>query len=457
MKTLLAKVAARAKTARNRFLGYSLRDRMLWLFICGVFFCFVLLVLSSLVLTIVKSDHYFFVSSSLFFQDASDAFMDFFNVNDFVTDMNPYYVEGEPGEGSSYPPLALLLAKVFQLISGSQETARATRLSVRGVISLFVYLGVFYVAAAFLFKSALKGSSLEKHRKALFAALCFSAPMLFLLDRGNYVFYAVLLTAVFFVYRNADKVWVRELSYLALAGAAGIKLYPAAFALILLKERKFSAFFRTALYSIALFILPFFCFYGGWHNIVWFWENMVTFSGKPDVFYIAGDYYTNAYSYSLSVTMLVRVFYCLFFNGNVLHQPAALPYVGYAFTAVFIVVCLVAVIRTDAVWKVAMLSAVLTVIVPDPSYFYGSAITVIPFIAFLLEEDKKPKDFVWFALFFLQFMPLPVGYLLPIYSHGLQHGYTIANFVQAVSYLAFAVLLLVDGFSKKPSEEHKCS
>ncbi|MDE7306599.1 MAG: hypothetical protein K2N33_04345 [Clostridia bacterium] len=48
----------------------------------------------------------FFRSEKLFFQDIDDWFMDFFNVNGFVKNMDPYNAEK-----SSYPPLALLIAK----------------------------------------------------------------------------------------------------------------------------------------------------------------------------------------------------------------------------------------------------------------------------------------------------------------------------------------------------------
>lgn len=455
MKALYQRLAAKLKRTIEWFSARSLRDKLVLIFAIGVFASLFVLVLSSFILTLTKPGHYFFVSSSLFFQDASDAFMDFFNVNQFVTDMNPYYVEGQPGEGSSYPPLSLLLAKAFQLISGSAETARDTRLSVRGVLALVLYLGIFYAAAMRLFRKAIAGSGLECHRRLLYAALVLSGPMLFLLDRGNYLLYALLLMAVFLLYRNDETGWKRELSYLALAAATGIKLYPAALALLLLRERKFLPFLRTALYSVALVVLPFFCFQGGWRNIVWFWENMVTFSGRPDVFYIGGMFYTNAYSYSLSASMLVRVGYCFLADGSFLHLPAYVQPVGYALTGLTTLACLIGVFRVRELWKALACAAVLTVVIPDPSYFYGSAVMILPFVAFCADRRKTRGDIFWFVLFCIQLLPLPLGYLLPTYSHGLQHGYTLANFLQTATYPVLAVGLLIDGF-RKPVAENPC-
>lgn len=67
-------------------------------------------------------------------------------------------------------------------------------------------------------------------------------------------------TLVFFVTKDSEKRWVREIGYLCLAFAAALKVYPAIFGFVLIKEKKYKEAFRLAIYGIAVFIISFLLF-----------------------------------------------------------------------------------------------------------------------------------------------------------------------------------------------------
>jgi hypothetical protein len=94
-------------------------------------------------------------------------------------------------------------------------------------------------------------------RVCIAVALMITAPYLYLYGRGNYLVIVVMCISWFFAWYNSEKRWQREISLVLLAVAAGIKLYPALLAAILLKERRFLDFFKTVVYTILAFFIPF--------------------------------------------------------------------------------------------------------------------------------------------------------------------------------------------------------
>lgn len=267
---------------------------------------FVLFFIGCIISSLFKNE-YFLIGSPLFFQDYSDVFMDFFNVNAFVEDMDPYV-----GCGSSYPPLVLLIAKLFNFISYYGAGGRGARLTFAGIIALIIFWVSFFVPAYFLMKKVFvrEGKSAFS-AKLMFCACLLTAPFLYAFSRGNYIFYALLFSAIFFVYYKHENPIVRELAYVSLAVSVGIKLYPAVFALILIKDRNWGAFFRVVLYCVCLVVLPFFAFEGGFFiNLKYFITNLNIFSTQPYRFSYNGEIFTNFYSYGVSVQNFVRMIYC---------------------------------------------------------------------------------------------------------------------------------------------------
>ncbi|MGN1235423.1 MAG: glycosyltransferase family 87 protein [Christensenellaceae bacterium] len=379
------------------------------------------------------------IGSSLFFGDWTDFFMDFFNVNSFVADMNPYFVEGDPGGGSSYPPLVLLLAKFFQLVGGTAETPRHLRTTARGIFSCVLYYGIFFAAAGWLLKVFFDRHAVGRREGVLLAlSLLFSAPMVYLIDRGNYLLYTLLFIAAFFLWKDDETKWKRELAALSLAVAVGFKLYPAVFALLYLKERRIGLFFRTACYGVLLTVLPFLAFRGGFQNVAWFFENLSKFSGGAYFFELDGELYTNSFSGSVSMAMAVKVLWLLFSGKSYCDLPEWTNVLSVVLTAAICLIALVGMFVSDKRWMSAFFASAILILLPDPNYPYAMAVLIIPFLLFLTEEEARGET-VCFVHFCLLLLTAELGFILPRFSHGLQHGYATVNFVQCLACISLTV------------------
>ena len=89
-----------------------------------------------------------------------------------------------------------------------------------------------------------------------------SFPFLYLFERGNILLLTFVLVLIFLVFGDSPSRTRRELALLALAAAAALKLYPAIFALFLLRDKRYRELGRVILYFLLLSVLPTF-FFGG--------------------------------------------------------------------------------------------------------------------------------------------------------------------------------------------------
>lgn len=207
-----------------------------------------------------------------FFNDALDTGMDFFHSMEYVRGRMPYGMFE-----TLYPPLANLFFYFLYLlvpkdVSSQWSDSFAESVDIRGTsrdlrfeqapMLLFLLFVVFVVFAMYAMIEKILAKSAVHKKTIIFCAL-FSYGVLYGIERGNIILLCWSLMAFFLYYRNSEKPLLRELAYLALAIAAGFKLYPAFLGILLLKERKVFPAIRTILYGIAAVIFPFYFFNEG--------------------------------------------------------------------------------------------------------------------------------------------------------------------------------------------------
>ena len=382
---------------------------------------------------------------SLFFQNRIDSFMDFFNVNYFVAENSPYMIKG-----SSYPPLPLLFAKFFALFGDYSLGSVYVRQTVLGAIGLIVFFAVAYAGLFFALNTYLKRKNWKmKWRILLFFMLFFSAPNLFLFQRGNYLIYSLMFSALFLLYYNSQSKVKRELAYLALAAAVGIKLYPAALGLLLLKEKKILPLLRTAAYSALLLVLPFMFFVGGFGNIPVFFENLRGFSNykmkifEPGYPYIAG--LVNDYS----VTGMLIVAGALFGGSNIWNSLPVFNIVGTIIGILIIIVTFCAGLLKAKRWQIVALCSIAAILIPAPSYHYAVVVMIPPLVAFLCEKEKRKLDFFYMALFLLIMSPMQLGYFVRPEDYYLMYGATWSNLLSFFAIAAMFVTVSAEIFINK--------
>ncbi len=326
-------------------------------------------------------------------ESGSDFFMDFFNS---VRDGKSLDVYSETGV--IYPPLANIF---FFLVSKMIKPELAAlifkeRLLIQSdIVCLFIYF--FFVAfALYLFTKTVKhklvDEGLKKNSEIFTLLLAFSYPMVYCFQRGNLIMLAAVLTMFFVFNRNSKNKYIREISYISLAVAAGLKLYPAIFGLLLLFDGKYKQAVRLAVYGIVFIFVPF-VFYGGISAVADFIENATSFSGKSSVRMKAGYICVDAISHYISE----------FFNVPFNRINTVLLTVTYsAATGVLVF--------SVKEWQKCWALAYMIMNFASFSRTYTLLFALIPFLIFILQKDRKKKDVIYFLCFAAFFIVIPAIY-----------------------------------------------
>ena len=202
--------------------------------------------------------------------------------NDFYNSMCDAGTKGVYAEkGVIYPPLSSLF---FYLISKMVpnmyvmldfETGERHQIYTSGLcqIIFLLFIVVTVLALGMLFYDILQRTASKIGSFLTSFFLMMSFPILYCIQRGNVALLAMLLTAFFVFYKNSDNKVLREISYIALAVAAGFKIFPALFGLLLIFDKKYKEAARLVVYGLLAFFVPF-AFYGGFEGISIFIKNI---------------------------------------------------------------------------------------------------------------------------------------------------------------------------------------
>ena len=278
------------------------RDMMSW---------FIALSAAALLLTagalFVSHGEYF---NEIFFHDSLDVGMDFFHSIEYTRGRAPYELFE-----TLYPPLANLFFYVLiRFVPGWQHDAWTDTfeagIGARGtIIDLRVWQPTMMLFVLFLIVTAvclvlLIQRQFEKgnHTKVSLFALCclFSYGVLYGYERGNIIIIALLCTMFFVRYRNSENRFIREAALISLAVAAGLKLYPALFGMLLIYDRQYKRALRTVAYGLAMFIFPVFVFREGLAGLGMFLEILAEHASM--------EFSTEGFSFDRIVNMAAALF-----------------------------------------------------------------------------------------------------------------------------------------------------
>lgn len=224
-----------------------------------------------------------------FFYDVTDTGMDFFHSIEYMRGRMPY------GQFDTlYPPLANLFFYVLYLLVPKTQSATWTEsfissLNMKGTerdlrlqqatMMLFIIF-VIVVVLGIVSMTELLTRSCAGRKKLLAFCAVFSYGVLYGLERGNILLLCWPLMAFFILYRNSEKPLLRELACLALAIAAGFKLYPAFLGVLLLRDKNYLAAVRTVLYGVVCLCFPLFFFNEGLFGLTLWFRVLFDFSGS---------------------------------------------------------------------------------------------------------------------------------------------------------------------------------
>lgn len=338
----------------------------------------------------------------LFFRNGADCFMDFFNSARDAAQGAGAYTE----RGIIYPPLAnFYYFIVGRLLPDAYlNTSFADRLLAQESFYMMSVAVLFQVLPALLslyfFRVLLCGRS-ARTKNALSLVFLLSYAFLYLFERGNILLFAFAFLLAFAAYRDSPSRVKRELSLLALAAAAALKLYPALFGLFLLRERRFREIGRTVLYFLLLSVLPSF-FFGGPRLVFGaLLHNLFSFAGDRSA---PASVFTGGTAFPAVWPVLAGFF------GVDLVLPTSFKILLTTLPVLLFIGCFFLSENRFFGW-LSLLGALLAV--PGVGSEYLVIFAFVPLTCFFEEEETLPPvtRFFAFCLFLLLTVPLPLGFL----------------------------------------------
>ena len=310
-----------------------------------------------------------------FFYYYKDYCMDFYNQILYVRDPQHVY---ESSPFASFPPFAYILYYILgKSIAPSvitEEGGRGLRDNLLGMNLYVVYtviLAVLFVFAVQLFTERMK----KGEQLGLLMLLLFSAPFIGMFERGNSVFLVLILLFLFLYLKDSSKWWKREAALWLLAAAAAMKLYPAVFGLLYLREKRWKEAARLTLYGLFLVFAPF-PFFGGIQGMKALLYNYKFITAD---FMLGGDLRSVAY-----LTALI---------GDWIGLPeAAMFAIGEKLAWLFFAASVVCAVLQENLWKRLVLLSGIMIFFPSWSGSYTLIYLALPLVLFLVQHIGKNED-----------------------------------------------------------------
>lgn len=333
-----------------------------------------------------------------FFGNLRDTGMDFFN-SICHTDGRVPYTE----YSTLYPPLAnLFFFLLRKLIPMGVPIGDAPGL--RGYQAPLLLFVLFVVASVLLSIAAYERFYERDEKIGIFSIACFFCfGNLYALERGNIIVLALVLTFFFFTFYQSKNRLLSELALVALALAAGLKIYPALFGLLLLKDREWKKAGRAVIYGLICFILPFFAF-EGLEGMRIFFGQLVRMNTSSDALYG---------SVGVSGIMMAGFKWLgSFWDVPYLLQDA----ITWTVKLLAVAILLTSFFLSKSRWQ-QYLDLTLLLVLFQTSYYYTLSFFLIPFIAYCRENEKlERRNIAAFVFFMIVLLPYPAFTIHKVYS-----------------------------------------
>lgn len=366
---------------------------------------------------------------NLFFGDPNDTFMDFYKV--IICGRRPYAME------MIYPPLSHAILSFMghfvpvELIEAGPFAIRASQIGM-GVffgwmmISLYVFFRVFQE----MYQSSLVHSENKFVSDVVLFCVLFSTPFIFCFERGNIIFLALICLMIYLQWYQSNNKLLRFIAFVALAVSAAIKVYPAIFGILLIRERKWKQASLLIVIGAVVFFSPFLLMEGESRSVLKLLSNI--------------NYTKNLFS---SLGFGFR--HDIANQFNIINEVFGVDTDTIAMVVtIAVTICSTALlfIRKDIEkWKVLALLVLLMILVTGFNYTYSLVFMVIPLIYFLNEPSKDCLFLRIFysVLFVMIFMPIVIGSGRDILNEAYSSGWPLRIPAIIESCALFLMLLVL--------------
>lgn len=311
----------------------------------------------------------------LFFKGGLEAFSDFFHSIGVSAQSNPYLaVDGENYE-HAYPPIVYAIYSIFKGFVNQDGIYSFSNLNeIKQIKSLYPVLISFFVivilSLSSLFAKIIKGTKLTTI--LLMLAILVSKPFLYTYERANIILISLFFSCIFIFFYNSKNKYIKELSLIALAISASIKLTPALLGLLLIYDKQWKEAIRTVIYGIIAFFVPFIFIEGSFANITKFIEN------------------TSAHlvGHNISNCTIYGCFYYLFPNIEIGSYYGIIR----VFTVIIGILILATIPLYEHRWQKILGISLVLIFLPGVSQFYCLIYIVPAFICFINDYKSHSRE-----------------------------------------------------------------
>lgn len=304
-------------------------------------------------------------------------FSDFFRQIVYASNLKDIYFN--TGD-APFPPFAYLC---FNLIYKMNPVDVPIDLSSWKIIQDYQYnlliFMMFMILVIILLVEIIK-RILEKNSSFIFiVSIVLSAPfMAGAIERGNIAIVVCVLLLWAFYLKDSEILWKKELALILIAISAGLKIYPAVFGCIYLKERRWKEAGRLLIYGLIFFFVPF------------------VFTGGIDGLRQYVDVLRNFEMVNRPRWTSIRCF--LFAICNKVEYEMDIHY-GIIIENIYLIVCLASMFKAKEKWKDILFCAGIMTLYVSNSYRYVSVYMLLPLIFWLSQQRNKWNDYIYCILF----------------------------------------------------------
>lgn len=355
----------------------------------------------------------------------------------------------KPYPNFSYPPLANILTKVLRLSLPSSPDIVATwnlGYTIFSPVGSFMIL-VFFVTHLFplllLCHRAIQGNTFTKVLFTL--TICMSSFFVYAIMRGNIILLATSFSLYYMIFYDSKDKRLKQTALLSLAIAANIKVYPAIFGCLLIKEKRWKDIGLCILYSALLFFPLFFTYDEGFTFSFSEFMKRARFAGSDKISapppqivppsnanlleYEAGsaseagisaltveqnqevsEKHSKRTENKLLKALTAPAFGFFSLSNTVATFTKALqaPRKVYTVLLVFsflsyIGLSVLLFIRAKRKWILFLIPATACYLIPGMTYCYVPIFLLLPLIALLNEDHKRPSEYGALLLFLCMF------------------------------------------------------
>lgn len=362
------------------------------------------------------------------FVNEANHFMDFFNSLFLGMMPDPYAYQ------AVYPPLNYAILHFISAFI-PRDLLALGELAVRdSQVGMFVFVFYSFLTTGGALYVIYRNKAGTEWEKVLFTFLCLmSSGFIFHIVRSNMIILSLLFILFFVFGKDSKKPFVRELSLLSLAVAAAIKIYPALFGLVLLKEKRYRESMRTVVYGMLFFFLPFLVTGGLTSGIRQMVENLQNLSSLVA---------SLGFGYSVSFGNTIRL--ALALAGADTDTAALIARIG---TNLLLLAGLGSIAVQKKTWKTYGLITLLIIAYPDVSYQYTLIFMIVPLMLFLDKKEAFCKgDIGYLTLFVCILAPIFLPHNVLFAQLESPYPVTVAIFVESVALMVFTIILIAGGF-----------